>query len=150
MAMLPTLSRKGHHHARRLALRATNPRIWTALALLLVVAGCSTPPEEVYEAAYKATQAKDRDAFVMHVTARSTALLDELDRVKEEGNLEYLASPFRLLPEPAKDEPTRVRGNRAEVPVVRGRNQGSVMLLKEDGEWRIDLLSLPEFWKPLR
>lgn len=120
------------------------------LALLAFVA-CAESPDEVYQRALAARVAQDRDAYLSCFTARTRRMLERLDEVEEmtRKKLSYLKDPFSLLPNSGRLGSAKEKGNVARLVVTGGREDIEVVLLKEQGEWRIEALELEAFWGPM-
>ncbi len=124
-----------------------------ALSLLSFVLflGCSEEPDQVYQRALDARRAKDQAAYLACFTVRSQRVLERLDEVEEmtRKKLVYLQKPFTLLPEGTPLGTAREKGNVARLTVKGGRQDIEIVLLKEQGEWRIEALELDAFWAPM-
>ncbi len=124
------------------------------LALIVaawLLVSCSEAPDEVYQRALDARLAKDRVAFLACFTARSQRVLERLDEVEEltRKKLTYLQDPFVLLPERGSHAAAKEKGNVARIVISGGREDIEVVLLREQGEWRIEALELDAFWAPM-
>ena len=122
----------------------------TCLVALLFLA-CAESPDEVYQRALDARTAKDSAAYLSCFTARTRRLLERLDEVEEmtRQKLTYLQNPFSLLPDGGQRGSAKEKGNVARFVVTGGREDIEVVMLKEQGEWRIEALELEAFWGPM-
>ena len=125
------------------------------LAILLLaaalVAGCKASPTEAYERAKAAAEAKDEDALLANLTEKSATLLTRLGEVDKAsgGRLRYIRNPLEIhrFGEVVGED---VNDTRAVLTVQERGQQQRVLLVFEDGAWRIEATELPDFWAPLR
>ena len=121
-------------------------RLLLAVGLALM-AGCSAGPTESYQATVAAAQSGDRDAFLDGFTERSRDLVDAMLRLSDAYGVET-TNPYELLIYDSVDgERIEGDGERAVLDVRRGKTTRQLLLIKEDGDWRIDTLELESFWK---
>jgi len=112
--------------------------------LLLLCSGChrDTPAQSLRETV-QALERSDREAFVSGFTARSAELL---------RGLFVLSSVYpKLTPPWGKPQQLQVlaetiQGSRAVVFIVNQGEKESVLMVMEDGRWRIDLFDNVPQW----
>lgn len=127
---------------------STVPALRALLALLLLAAvglgACSRTPTEVYVDMTTAAQMGDREGFLAGFTAESRDLVHALIDLSEAYGMED-SNPYELLVyDTVEDE--QVDGDRAILTVSRRGRSARLLLVKEDGDWRIDTAALEAFW----
>lgn len=140
--MLSRTSRSGRREAAlALAVVVTAPALGGA-------AGCAKSPADRLEAAWKAADDGDREAFALLFTEQSAPLVRGLSEVRERtnGRLSWVEDVFSLLP---RGDVTAVeeRGNVCLVTVSAGGGSYVVRLLSERGEWHVDARALAALWR---
>ena len=130
-------------------MRRTPP--WTWLLVSLCLSACGPGPAEQVVAAQEAAELGDLDGMTQVFTRRSAGLIQGLAVVDRErqGQIQYMSSLTRLMP---MGGVTEVRHEDDTVHVLledERRGTSSVILVKESGQWKIDGLRLPLFWKPV-
>ena len=122
-------------------------RLLIILTLLMVLnlGACSRSPTEVYTDMTTAAQMGDRAGFLAGFTERSQNLVGSLIGLSEAyGLLE--SSPYELLVfDSIEDE--QVDGERAILHVRRGGATRKILMVQEEGRWRIDTGELEKFWE---
>ncbi len=127
---------------------------FTPLAVCMTVltfVACSSGPKERFESCRDrvsngASLEQSSDCF----TERSQTFLRSLERAEteSEGTLNYLADRDQLLDvELDPDVNADISGRLA---ILQTLDERSVMMIQEDGDWRIDALELARFWAPLK
>ena len=131
-------------------------RLWHNAAgawLVLLAAGCRPTPDAVVLSAREALSGGTQ-AVAPWLAADARALLEAEPAVRAASGKVWKVTPDGKLPPvllPAGEVVrTTVVGDRATVVVARGKQQRSVLLRREDGHWRIDLLAMPEWWDYIR
>jgi hypothetical protein len=123
---------------------------WALFVAGALSLGCSESPDEVYARCKSAIEDEDLETYVGCFTERSRTILRSLlDLEERRSRLGYLANVYDLLPGDEVDEVV-VEGALAVVRARSARAEYPVSMVKEKGRWRIDALSLPTFWSPLR
>ena len=120
------------------------------LAALTLVA-CSSEPKERFESCRDRLNSgvaleQSLDCF----TERSQAFLLSLERAENEseGTLSYFADREQLLDvELDPDVNADISGRMA---ILRTLDEQPVMMIQEDGDWRVEVLELAHFWAPLK
>jgi len=114
----------------------------------LAFAACTEAPEERFNQALSAAESDEVERFRTFFTRDSVELLRGMERAGERTHMYYVKDPTRLIPK-GELEGVNVTDNFAVLTFkVRGQKQ-DVWMFFEDGEWKIDLTSLPEFWAGL-
>ena len=117
---------------------------------LMILVGCSQSPVERFEACHERVSKGDAPETVSDCfSARSQTLLSALWHQADEtdGTLDYLESFDQLLDE--EIDPEAEVDMHGSIVFLRTLNGQTVVMVKEDGEWRIDLMELRSFWAPL-
>jgi len=117
----------------------------------LTLGACSSGPKERFESCRDrvtngASLEQSSDCF----TERSQSFLLSLERAEaeSEGTLNYLADRDQLLDvELDPDVNADISGRLALLQTL---DDQPVMMIQEDGDWRIDALELARFWVPLK
>lgn len=125
-------------------------RLWLATLLALAATGltaCGQSPTEVYVDMTTCAQMGDRDGFLDGFNARSRDLVEALISLSEAYGMED-ENPYELLVFDSVDsEEIDATQGRAILHVRRkGRTRKILMVLDEDGRWRIDTEELERFW----
>ena len=118
---------------------------------VLTLGACSSGPKEQFESCRDrvtngASLEQSSDCF----TKRSQSFLLSLERAEaeSEGTLNYLADRDQLLDvELDPDVNADISGRLA---ILQTLDDQPVMMIQEDGDWRIDALELARFWVPLK
>lgn len=121
-----------------------------ALLGLAMLMGCNQSPTERFQSCReRATNGESLETLSTCLSARSVTMLSALNRQTEEtdGALEYLAE-FDALLDVRIDPESDVDIN-GGIAFLRTMNNETVVMLKEDGDWRIDVMELRSFWTPL-
>ena len=134
----------------------TRTRLWHSAAgawMVLLATGCRPTPDAVVRSAREALPG-GTEAVLPWLAADARALLEAEPAVRAASGKVWKVTPDGKLPPgllPAGEvvRPTVV-GARATVVVARGKQQRSVLLRREDGHWRIDLLAMPDWWDHIR
>ena len=103
-------------------------------------AGCrrAASPEQVVETVVQEAQAGRLEAFLDHFARESQVRLGMFWALSVHYG--YLRSYSLQHMSTLQVTATRREGERAEVDVTDGDREGTLFLIKEDGEWKIDLL----------
>ena len=129
-------------------MRRTRFPWWLAVLLALAFAACTDAPDTRYTQAVAAAEQQNVTLFRTFFTRQSAELLRGLEVAGKRSRLYYIKDPLKLLPKGDLDN-VLVQDNFAVLTFkVRGAKQDVWMYL-EDGQWKIDLTSLPEFWAAL-
>lgn len=129
-------------------MRSTRATWWSALLLALAFAACTDPPTERFNQALTAADAQDVERFQTFFTRKSVNLLHGLETAGKRSRLYYVKDATKLMPK-GDLENVDVKDNFAVLTFkVRGAKQ-DIWMFFEDGEWKIDLTSLPTFWAGL-
>ena len=125
------------------------PLVVCMVALTFVA--CSSGPKERFESCRDrvingATLEQSLDCF----TQRSQAFLLSLDRAEtqSEGTLNYLSDRDQLLD--VELDPDVNEDISGRLAILQTLDDRPVMMIQEDGEWRIVVLELARFWAPLK
>lgn len=141
--------------------RASSPkpplrRLRNTLALGLACAlavGCAAEPAEVVLAARQALPS-GTSAVLPWLAADARAVLAAEPTIRAASGKMWKVTPDGKLPAallpPGEVVRTTVLGSRASVVVAKGRQQRAVPLVRERGQWRIDLLAMPAWWDHVR
>lgn len=117
------------------------------LVLSLTVAAlsaCSQSPTAVYVNMTTAAQMGDRDGFLGGFSERSRDLVEALISLSEAYGMTD-SNPYELLVFDSVEDET-IDGDRAILQVrTRGKTR-KILLIQDDGEWRIDTQELEAFW----
>ncbi len=128
-------------------------RILIGVVALTIVGsmGCRQPPAEVYLEARSAAEAENMDAFLPHFTRWSRTLLQGFSEVVDQSRrrLQYVRDPLKLHSFGDVTNET-ITEDLAILEVTGSRGTEQVVLVVEDGAWRIDALRLAGFWEPLQ
>jgi len=126
-------------------------RILLGIATLSMIGsfGCRQTPSEVYLEARTAAESEDVEAFLPHFTRWSQSLLGGFAEVLDESRrrLEYVRSPLEIheFGEVTNETITE------DLAILKlSGSSESVILVVEEGVWRIDALRLASFWEPIR
>ena len=113
--------------------------------------GCRQPPTEVYLEARSAAETEDVEAFLPHFTRWSRTLLRGFSDVVDESRrrLQYVRDPMKLHAFGDVTNET-ITDDVAVLEVEGARGTERVVLVVEDGVWRIDALRLAGFWEPMK
>lgn len=129
---------------------ACSPSWVVAVALFT---GCAAEPAEVVVAAREALPS-GTSAVLPWLAADARALLAAEPAVRAASGKVWKVTPDGKLPAgllPVGEvASTTVLGSRASVVLARGRQQRAVPLIRERGQWRIDLLAMPAWWEHIR
>ncbi len=119
-----------------------------ALALtLLAVAACSRGPKEVYLDMTTAAMLGDREGFLEGFTDTSRAQVEALISLSEAYGLRE-ANPFELLVFDAVEDVTTNEAGDEAILLVRTRGKKKkILMVQQDGQWRIDTEKLEAFWE---
>ena len=121
-------------------------RLVLGLAFALCAAGCSQSPTEVYVNMTTAAQMGDREGFLSGFTERSRNLVGSLIGLSEAYGL-LDSNPYELLVfDSIDDEQIDASGERAVLEVRRGGSTRKILMIREDGAWKIDTEELETFW----
>ncbi len=134
---------------RRAAARQVALIVCTALFAGLA-ARCTESPQEVYQAAWQAKEAKDFDRYVGYFTDRSQVLLKNLYAKAKHGTdlFAYLDDPFDAVPSPEVKEVKETK-NLCLITVGDKKEPEQVVLLREEAGWRIDVVESDRFFHPI-
>jgi hypothetical protein len=117
------------------------------LALMGLLAACGRSPSEVYTDMTTSAQMGDRDGFLAGFTERSRDLVGSLIGLSEAYGL-LDSNPYELLVfDSIDDERIEASGDRAVLEVRRGGATRKILMVQEDGDWRIDTQELETFWE---
>ncbi len=123
-----------------------------ALALMVPVVfsmtGCEETPDTRLEAFRTAADDKELPAYTEFFTKRSAAFIRGVVAVRERTNLKYLTKVFELVPAGDVEE-SLVDGNMAILTVNDGSKTNKIRMLKEDGQWLIDIMDDDKIWAPI-
>lgn len=118
------------------------------LSLVLLV-GCASDPVRDFEKWLAASRRGDTEAFKAGLTRRSRAFVDGIWTLERQHPILALPRKFsgkaRLLTRP---NAALIRGDKAWIEVESGGRRERLILLKEDGRWRIDLFLLVRVLSP--
>ncbi|TNF28542.1 MAG: hypothetical protein EP329_17705 [Deltaproteobacteria bacterium] len=129
-------------------MRGTWTRWFSAFLLALALAACTDSPEERYAQAQTAAADKEEAKFRTYFTRSSIDLLKGMETAGKRSGMYYVKDQTTLLPK-GDLENVNVKDNFAVLTFkVRGQKQ-DVWMYFEDGEWKIDVTSLPDFWAGL-
>jgi len=121
--------------------------------LLLGLASCRPPPAEVVVEARSALASGKMTALLPWLAADARALLAAEPKIASASGKLWRVLPDGRLPAtllPAGEVVRTVElGQRAVVTIQRGRTTADVPLRLERGQWRLDLLAMPGFWRTL-
>jgi hypothetical protein len=123
-------------------------RHWIGLLIALsLVTGCGSSPSEAYTDMTTAAQMGDRDGFLNGFTERSRDLVGSLIGLSEAYGL-LDSNPYELLVfDSIDDEQIEASGERAILEVRRRGSTRKLLMIREDGAWRIDTAELETFWE---
>ncbi len=116
---------------------------------LIVMTGCTDPPQERLEAAWVAAEDERFEDFMAHFSADSRALVRGLAETKTRTKraFEYIESPFDLIP---RGEILSIDERDALILVeVKAKEPYTLRMVSEGGMWVIDARSLATMWAPL-
>lgn len=116
-----------------------------ALALGVAAAGCTDAPSERYTQALAAAEQKNFDGFRAFFTRSSAELLRGFESAGKRSRLYYVKEPMTLLPKGPIENAVEVENFAVLTFTERGK-KADVWMFLEDGEWKIDLTTLPGFW----
>ena len=123
-------------------------RLCAIVALALLLAACQSPPETVVRDLSAAAARGDWNGFTHHLSHRSRALFRAALSAAPEGRSllapEGLSDEIDILAVGAQEGVARVE--------VRGRDGEvwPIVLVEEDGRWRVDLFECQRVWTRLR
>ena len=122
-------------------------RHWIGLLLALsLLVGCGKTPSEAYTDMTTAAQMGDREGFLSGFTERSRNLVGSLIGLSEAYGL-LDSNPYELLVfDSIDDEQIDASGERAILEVRRGGSTRKILMIREDGAWKIDTQELETFW----
>lgn len=122
-------------------------RHWLGLLMALsLLMGCGRSPSEAYTDMTTAAQMGDREGFLRGFTERSRDLVGSLIGLSEAYGL-LDSNPYELLVfDSIDDEEIEPSGDRAILQVRRGRATRTILMVREDGAWKIDTAELEIFW----
>ena len=122
-------------------------RHWVGLLLALsLLVGCGKTPSEAYTDMTTAAQMGDREGFLNGFTDRSRDLVGSLIGLSEAYGL-LDSNPYELLVfDSIDDEQIDTTGERAILEVRRGGATRKILMVQEDGDWKIDTEELETFW----
>lgn len=115
--------------------------------LFIFVWACSPSPEERYQGALEAKQAKNFDAFSEFFTPESRFLLKNMAESSKRARLDYLKSSFDILPEGEVKELNFK--NKVALLTVKGRQESQIRMMQINKNWYIDVFSLETLWAPV-
>ena len=121
-----------------------------ALLGLAMLLGCNQSPAERFQSCReRATSGEPLETLSDCFSARSVTMLSALHRQTEEtdGALEYLAEFDALLD--VQIDPDSEMDINGGIAFLKTLNNETVVMLKEDGDWRIDVMEMRSFWAPL-
>lgn len=123
-------------------------RHWFGLLIALsLLMGCGRSPSEAYTDMTTAAQMGDREGFLKGFTERSRDLVGSLIGLSEAYGL-LDSNPYELLVfDSIEDEQIEPSGDRAVLEVRRGRATRKLLMVREDGEWKIDTAELETYWE---
>ncbi len=124
---------------------APHARVLVCAASLLAVSACTQTPTEVYINMTTAAQMGDRDAFLAGFTERSRDLVEALISLSE-AYVMADSNPYELLVYDSVDSEV-IDGKRAVLEVSTGGKKREILMVDEDGQWRIDTQELEDFWQ---
>ncbi len=125
--------------AHRMALLGTSLLVTAALA-----SGCSRGPGDVYVDMTTAAQMGDREGFLTGFTTASRPLVEALIGLSEAYGMRN-SNPYELLVFDSIDDEV-VEGDRAVLTVRTGAKTRRILMIEEEGDWRIDTAALEKFW----
>lgn len=120
-----------------------------ALALLMagLFAGCGESPTEAYVNMTTSAQLGDTEGFLEGFTERSRDLVGSMISLSDAYGIQD-SNPYQLLVFDSVDaERIEKDGDRAVLDVRRGGKTRKILMVREDGEWRIDTRDLEAFWE---
>lgn len=115
-----------------------------ALVLSLVLfSGCKPSPTKIYMKAMEAKKKKKEQRFLAFFTKESRTVIDKLLEMSRAKRYVYLKDPYELLPYKIveKEEIDEANGV-ATLTTKRDKFRLRVVMVRQDGEWRIDGLQL--------
>ena len=115
---------------------------------VLLIAACTTPPEERLTQARAAAADKDMDAFSKFFTQHSANFLRDMVRTAARSKIPYIKDPFKILPE-GDIESVTTEGLSTLIKVKGKRSSDEIRMFMENDEWSIDVYSLKALWAPL-
>lgn len=119
--------------------------VW--LIALCLLAGCGQSPSEAYTDMTTSAQMGDREGFLNGFTERSRDLVGSLIGLSEAYGL-LDSNPYELLVfDSIDDEQIDASGERAVLEVRRGGATRKLLMVREDGAWKIDTKELETFWE---
>ncbi|MEC9071292.1 MAG: hypothetical protein VX938_02895 [Myxococcota bacterium] len=122
----------------------------TLLAFIMTVlffSGCSRTPTEAYVDMTTSAQLGDQEGFLSGFTERSRDLVGSMISLSEAYGVQD-TNPYQLLVFDSVDgERIEGDGERAVLDVRRGGKTRQILMIREDGEWRIDTRELEAFWE---
>jgi hypothetical protein len=123
-------------------------------AAVSVWAGCSEGTditERFFECRDLSVDKETRDESLKCFTRDSQKLLGALlkQRKSSAGALDYMGRYKKLLDFEDVVANPEIIGDMAVLVVAKGKRKAQMIWVKEESEWRIDALELPEFWYPL-
>ncbi len=123
-------------------------RHWLGVLMVWsLLVGCGQTPSEAYTDMTTCAQMGDREGFLNGFTERSRDLVGALIGLSEAyGLLE--SNPYQLLVfDSIDDEQIDETGERAVLEVRRGGATRKLLMVREDGAWKIDTEHLEAFWE---
>ena len=128
-------------------------RILIGVATLCTLAsiGCRPAPSEVYIEAQTAAETEDLEAFLPHFTRWSQSVLRGFSDVVDQSRrrLQYVRTPMDIHTFGDVANET-ITDDLAVLEVTGSRGSEKVILVVEDGAWRIDAFRLAGFWEPIQ
>jgi hypothetical protein len=128
-------------------------RILIGVAILCTLAsiGCRQTPSEVYIEARTAAETEDLEAFLPHFTRWSRSVLRGFSDVVDQSRrrLQYVRTPMMIHTFGDVANET-ITDDLAVLEVTGSRGSEKVVLVVEDGAWRIDAFRLAGFWEPIQ
>ena len=125
-----------------------------AFALVVFLSACRDDPAEVLDQARNALAAKDEAAFLALCEPRAAELLTAAPQVVAQSGRVFKVlrdgrPSARLLPD-GEVATVEENGHRAIVLTRSKKPGGRVPMRLVDGQWRIDLLEMPQFAEAIR
>ena len=115
--------------------------------MALLFGGCGKSPTEAYVDMTTSAQLGDQEGFLAGFTERSRDLVGSMISLSEAYGVQD-TNPYQLLVFDSVDgERIEPDGDRAILDVRRGGNTRKILMVREDGEWRIDTRDLEAFWE---
>jgi hypothetical protein len=115
------------------------------LAMIFFFSGCKDSPSEVVSKMINSAKEGRKDDFLNGFAQKSRGIVSSMIDL---ANIYGLSrdDPLKMLTQSeVLDE--NIEGDRAYVTVKDERKSRKLLLIKEEGQWRIDIIELEKFWQ---